>query len=81
MENAARQLRIGDHAQPTAPVSFLTDDRIVETLARVDVGLVQVQNGLEHLEALVPSMRRAVGTARALLDSLSRQLDVPKVRT
>lgn len=68
------QLNLGQDARPSSASSFVTDDQLVDTLGQVDKGLVQVQNGLEHLQSLVPSMVRAVGAARELVGSVRRHL-------
>lgn len=58
------QLHIGDHAQPEdridAPVAFYTDDDL-------DRRLSQIENGLQHFQALLPAMAREVAIVRAQL--------------
>lgn len=57
---AEDQLRIGDHAQPNGEPAFLTDDSI-------DRRLSQVEAGLQHMEAILPAMRREVAFIRGHL--------------
>ena len=60
------QLHIGDHAQPTAGSTewFATDDQLAKQLS-------QAQNGLKHIEAIVPSITRAIANVRGHLEHAS----------
>lgn len=61
----AEQLQIGDHAQPAgAPEWFRTDDQLAKELS-------QAENGLRHIEAIVPSITRSIAKVRGHLEHTS----------
>lgn len=59
---AEHQLHIGDHAQPDGDAEwFETDDELARQLS-------QAENGLKHIEAIVPSITRAIAKVRGHLE-------------
>lgn len=74
--DTAEQLRIGQHPQPAGPDAkgFLTDTRIDDWLASADRRLSQLEQGLQHFEAITPAMSREAATLRSELAALRRQL-------